>query len=958
MIDKNKLYAATDGGLRILELVFPGIAEAARSNKPFKMRPDERTASARARLYNGVWKVTDFGGEGRAIDPIQAYMEQTGITRFGEAVLRLAQQFNVTDELDRSVNKPEFRKAPATADEPDGQANWDIDQEFTDAECKVMGPNVTPETLKSLHWYRCTRLSYTVKRETITKRPTAAYPIFMRECWFTGPDGKEDRFYKIYEPLNPDKGYRFSYRPAGKKPQRYTNGLKELIAAYTKYNESERANWEKDPANENRPYKEQKLPEAFICSGERDSLCVRALGYHPLWFNSETYKVTPEEIREIMRYVETLYNIPDIDDTGRLKGTELAKQYIDIHTIWLPDWLSNFRDNRGKARKDFRDWTELRPKASDFRELMDTANPAKFWTVSKDKKRKYSIDIDCLFSFLKLYGFYTLKDDNAKSARFVRIENNIVTETTPKKIRDFVITWTRQTAQKRELRNLVISTPLLSAGQLEALDEIDPDFTNYTDRSQFFFFPKFAIEATGKELKKHDLRTATLGRYVWSKNVIDHNINLLPDLFTIEHPEGCYESGDFDITINSLKSKYFDFLINSSRIYWRKELEQNLADMTEEERSAYREAHKFDIAGEGLTPEEIAEQKRCLISKIFCIGYLMHRYKSPSRGWSPFVMDNLIGENGQQCNGRSGKSFMFIALSRFLNYVKLSGRNPRLMDNPFVFEQVSKFTDLVLVDDCSEYMPIKEFYDVISSDMTINAKNVSAYTISFEEAPKFVFTTNYAPKDSDQSSTQRMLYVVFSDYYHQRTDENDYNETRQIRDDFQKDLFTKNSYTEAEWEADINFILQCVKFYLSVSQLPVKIEPNMSNIIFRRYQSDMTDNFREWAEQYFAEGGEHLDVDVVRENMLEDYKRFSGVTKVTAQSFKRSLVGFCYTCDYIDALNPEELCNSGSRILKDIEDPMTHTKKKKEVFHIRTKREAARIQNPPPAPPVQDELPF
>ena len=72
------------------------------------------------------------------------------------------------------------------------------------------------------------------------------------------------------------------------------------------------------------------------------------------------------------------------------------------------------------------------------------------------------------------------------------------------------------------------------------------------------------------------------------------------------------------------------------------------------EAESYREKHKFDIEGEGLTAEEVAEQKRNLINKIFTIGYMLHRYKSPSRAWAPQAMDNKIGEDGE-CNGRFGQ---------------------------------------------------------------------------------------------------------------------------------------------------------------------------------------------------------------------------------------------------------------------------------------------------------------
>ena len=962
MVTPEKLYEATDSGLDILALHYPDVREAARTKKPFKARPDERTPSASVKLFKtkqgvNVWKITDFGDDGRATDPIAVHMKETGL-RFPEAILDLAQTFNVTDEINRAVNRPDIRKMPADPQHVDGETYWEIDQDFTKEDCRIMGPRVNPEHLKALHWYRVKVLTSVKNREAVHKYPNENYPIFMRECWFTDAAGNRDRFFKIYEPLNADKQWRFQYQPKGKKPQSFVNGLFELAAAWTEFNAREEKIFKSDPANEDKVYKEQKLPEAVICSGERDALCVRSLGYHPLWFNSETYRVSEDEWRQINKYVAVVYNIPDIDATGRLKGTELALRFVDLHTIWLPSWLTNYKDNRGKPRKDFRDWMELRKEQRDFRDLLELATPARFWYISSRDKSgniKYSINVSCLHEFLRLNGFYTLKDKHSPVTQFVRIDGNIVKPVTPKEIREFIHSWSIDTARPRELRNLILTTPTLSGASLEALTEIDPDFTNYTERSQFFFFPKFSVEVTGNDLIRHEYRTADTGRYVWEDNVIYHNIKFLPDMFRITHPEGCYESEDFDIDILSQESNYFKYLINSSRIYWRKELEKELADLPHEEQERYRKENRFNIAGPGLTAAEIQEQKQCLINKIFTIGFMMHRYKSMSRAWAPFVMDNVIGEN-DQCNGRSGKSFMFWALSNFTRWVKLSGRSPKLLENQFVFEQVNKNLGMVVVDDCNEYLPFEQFYDNITSDITINTKNVSAYTLKFLESPKFAFTTNYVPKDFSGSSVGRMLFVVFSDYYHQRTEDNDYLETRQISSDFNKNLFGSN-YTEAEWEADINFILQCVRFYLSVSNLPVKIEPQMTNIIFRKYLRDMSDNFRDWAEGYFSLTSGNLDREIVREKAYEDYKRFSGVSKITMQKFSKQLKGFCFTCDYIDCLNPEELHTSNGRILRRIEDPLTHQKVQKEMIYVRSMQEADRLKNPPPPPPVQNPLP-
>lgn len=967
MIKPEQIYAATDGGLRILEIHIPNAREAARSKKAVKLR-EESTASAYIKLKRRndgteVYGVTDFGDDGKMKDPIQIHMEATGL-RFPEAIMDLAQMFGVQDSLTRAINKPDIRQEPAPADMPDGHEFWELLDDFTDDMCRVMGPKVTREHLRALHWLPVKFFARVKDRKITYRYSNERFPIFMRECWFTGKDGKPDRFYKLYEPMNPDKGFRFSYTPRGKKQQDYVNGLWELRDTFRIMNEKEEAEWRRDPANEDKPYQERKLPGAVICSGERDSLCARSQGYFPLWLNSETAELKAQTYREIMRYVEILYNIPDVDATGVRRGTELALKYMDIYTVWLPaEYLSQYRDNRGKPRKDLRDWMELRPEPADFKKLINRAAPACFWTVkietSKDGKtvkRKFYIDFICLKNFLNLNGFFTLKDKTKKDTQFIKVTGNIVELVTPKEIRAFVENWAEEESLDRELRNLIANTQFLNAASLESLRELDPDFTNYTDRAQWFYFPRFALEVTAEGIIKHDAKKNITGHYVWRQNVIDHDVKILDDMFTITHPEGQTESADFDITIHPHASNYFRYLINSSRIYWRKELEQHTADMAPEQAAEYLASHRFDIAGEGLDPDEIQEQKQCLINKIFTIGYMMHRFKSPSRPWAPFVMDNVIGEN-DQCNGGSGKSFMFKALSQFVNFVPLPGRNTKLFENQFWAERISRHVDISLFDDIDEYFPIKQLYDTITGDMTINPKNNQSYTLTYEEAPKFAFTTNYVPKEFNGSTVRRMLYVVMSDYYHQRSEENDYSETRTIRDDFNKDLFSAQ-YTEAEWCADINFIMQCVRFYLSVAPLNIKIEPRMGNIIYRKYLRDMSDNFRDWAEQYFAEGGDHLDCAIIRQDAYEDYKRFSGAGKTTMQGFTKALKGFCFTCEYIEELNPGDQCNSGggTRILKRITDPVTGKTKSTDMIYLRTVTEARRMEQPPAVEPKQGDL--
>lgn len=958
MISVEQILNATNGGLDIILSIYPQARDCVhQKNKHFSIR-NERTPSASLRQFNSkkygaIWQVTDFGGEGRGENAIDIFMRENGYdrSRFNEAILKLAAQFDIRDELDRSVNRPEIRQREARADEKDGTRPFELNEKFTEAELKALGPKVTQDHVDALHWHSVKWIANVKDRKVTVKYSTEHYPIFMRECVIKDAvgDQPEEKFYKVYEPYNCDKGFRFSYTPAGAKPRFYINGLAELKKAYREFNAKEEKEWY--AAHEDgKPYKEQKLPEAVICSGERDSLCCKSMGYFPLWFNSETYQLSVDEYKEIMKYVEVLYNIPDIDETGRRKGRELALRFIDIHTAWLPDRLLTYKDNRGKPRKDLRDWLEIHSERKDFRNLLKVAMPAKFWvqTINKDGRPKTEVDTACLYNFLQLNGFYALHDENSANTQFIRIEGNIVKRVNVKEVREFIRRWVVDRFEDRNILNLVLNTTKLSPAALESLQEIDLNFTNYTPNSQYFFFPNKTIEvckpseAIPNGLKEYDPGADDLHNYVWEEGVIPHRFKSLPDMFNIKQTQTTDGRTHLDIEVLNVKSNFFGYLINTSRLYWRDETETRFGE-DRVAAAAYIKANPFRIDGEGLQANEIAEQKQNLINKIFTFGYMLHRYKDFVRAWAPLAMDNKIGEE-DECNGRSGKSFFFEVLSFMMNTVKLSGRNPKLMDNPHVFDQVSQFTDLLLVDDCDRYLNLGLFYDNITSDMTVNPKNNRSFTIGFDESPKLAFTTNYVPQDFDPSSEARSLYMVFSDWYHQKTDDNDYHETRTIRDDFNKTLYAFD-YSDEEWNADLNFWLQCCRVYLALKDTGIKPQPPMGNMEKRHLKASMGANFEDWAEGYFSPDGGHLDDYIARDEVFNEYQRFSNVNRITMQAFTKRLKAFCKLCPWIDCMNPPELCNAGGRIQRAVQ-VTAELRKTKDMIYIRSISQNARPDSP------------
>lgn len=95
-------------------------------------------------------------------------------------------------------------------------------------------------------------------------------------------------------------------------------------------------------------------------------------------------------------------------------------------------------------------------------------------------------------------------------------------------------------------------------------------------------------------------------------------------------------------------------------------------DLGVHQSEAYAQKNKFRIDGEGLTEQEIAEQKQNLLSKIFTVGYMLHRYKSLSRPWSFFDdATDLLKSHGlllgdmSRATGRLNYSFKeYIAVFR------------------------------------------------------------------------------------------------------------------------------------------------------------------------------------------------------------------------------------------------------------------------------------------------------
>lgn len=908
MISLELLYNNTNDGLDIIHWIYPQAVEG----KKFRIRTGGDSSPScmlhqRKVTINGkqvdVWGVTDFGDDGWR-NPVDLYMYDKGIgqDRFYEALQEIAEHFDVAETLSAKRNLPRIEKRQALPNEKDGARSWYIKKQASISDLAAMGRTVRQETLDDLGWHAVSWITSTKDGQTVIKHSTDDYPIFIRECIIKDADNNSpaESFYRIYEPYNSDKNFRFQIYPTGSRPKNYINGIYELKKAYNKHNARRREEHEADEKKKDKEFKTSKLPCAAICSGERDALACLSMGVPPIWLNSETARLEESDINLILEYVKVLYYIPDIDETGIKEGRKNALRFLDVRTVWLPQELSRYRDHRGKPRKDLHDWIDLHPVREEFQDLLKSAMSAKFW-VSGEKG--ISFDTYNLHYFLKLNGFSTYEyDENQEETELVKVDGYVVSKVLPKDIRKFLRRWAIQNIKEHEIINLILNSTRISVSGFEGMEEKQLGFTNYTATSQTFFFKNVAVIVTGdgiRLVKREDYNSTS---FVWSDTVINHEFRKInEDFFTVNRETDKEGNPVFSIYINKVGSELMGYLINSSRIYWRKEMEERFD--TKEERDAYAAEHKFDLEGEGLTDTEKAEQLQNFLNKVFVAGYLLHSYKDPSRAWAAYAMDNKVGEEGER-NGGSGKSLFFEALSHLLPTVHVSGKDPKIFENNHTFERVNRKTRMVVIEDCAKNLDIENFYVRINGEFHVNPKNKQIFSISFTESPKMAFTTNYVPLSFDASSVRRMLYMSFGDYYHQKTDESDYLETRKVSDDFGHNILPPYSSKE-EWNADINFLLQCERFYLSVCQENVIITPPMKNIIKRKNMAVMGDNFYDWASVYFAEGSWRLDKELVKDDVFQDCKAQANITKLTPNIFTRKLKSFVSVADWLEEFNPK-----------------------------------------------------
>lgn len=933
MNTKDAILSSTNYGLDIILHYYPQAANCLSGrNKHFKIRDDEKTASSSIKLVGDCYIITDFGGDGKGKNCFTIVQEAERLATFGDALSFIVKTWQIAGlENSHISHEPKKDYRDALVDEIEGSRLFETKEEMSNSELRQLFAEKIyvkyKDNLKHLKdvctKYNLTSLiNYTIikNRKAIVISSTEEYPIFM---WDFGD------FKKIYQPKSKDKSRRFFY--IGTKPQNFICGYSQLDKAYNKLQDELQSEESEDVDTDKPKKRKSKLLHAIICTGGSDALNVAALSAenHVLWMNSESEKLLPTGkndlnkkrlyygYSDISSKVDTIYNIPDIDLTGITQGHALAMEYLDIKTVWLPIELSYHRDFRGNSCKDVRDYFK-HYKLNSFDDLLKMAYPYRFWDLEpkfdKDKnfkKYEFTFNNRHAYNFLVRNGFCRIEDKNNKEGHiFTHINGNIVKEVLPSKMRDYIVSFLEERKAETDLFNMVYRTTQVKDSSMSNLPVKNIEFKDSDKDYQYMFFQNKTWKITRFSIE--EFKPGAVNCFTWDNEVIKHDVKLMPDFFKVEYDKGLER---YNIKIENTDSILFKFLINTANMHWRV-TEYGITEKNDKNE---------DVERKELTKSEEYENQIHLINRLYTLGYMMHRYKNPSKAWCPYFMENKVTEESVS-NGGSGKSICANIPAHYMNTIPLDGRNPDLLANNHWTENITEHVDLLHFEDMHQYSKFNVLYNLITGPMPVNPKHSRGYTLPFELSPKLVMSSNYAIKDLDQSSRRRLLFSVFSDYYHHGPND-EFDSARTPESEFGMILF--KDFDENQWNLASNLVAQCIKLFLTIP----KIDPPMVNVEKRNLLGVMGDAFFDWADVYFSPLSGRLNVNTVKQDA---FINFTSITKskFTANRFKAALIAYCKYKEYV--FNPKEIVNSGDRIIGTSFNTITNKNESVEMIHIRT----------------------
>jgi hypothetical protein len=419
------------------------------------------------------------------------------------------------------------------------------------------------------------------------------------------------------------------------------------------------------------------------------------------------------------------------------------------------------------------------------------------------KNPKYNLVIDKakFIYFLNHIGFYKYWIDPSLSI-FVKVDGAIIEETSPEKMFDHLHKFINELPLEisvnftnADLWNILIKDIRYFGCRefLTSIPALSDDFILDSKDESFVFFRNACVSVGKEDAKLIDYKS--LDGYIWKDQLIDHDLNLLPQ----------EESFNTDL---SIFGKLLEFICSPPN---------PLSPLDRKSR--------------------VPDENR-LCSLLSAIGYLLHTFKDPTLTKAVVFCEERIALQDES-NGRSGKGLVANAIGKLRKRIVFNGKQLDFQDR-FLFQRVTVDTQILYFDDTKKGFNFENLFSIITEGLVVEGKGKKSFDIPFNKSPKILLSTNNVLSNDSGSHRARKHEIEFSDYF--SADFTPFDQFNQLL--FEQGWLDSSS----EWDKFYSFMIYCIQYFLKNGL----IDYDKKNLDERKLLDSIPEEFYEFATDYIV----------------------------------------------------------------------------------------------------------
>jgi len=480
---------------------------------------------------------------------------------------------------------------------------------------------------------------------------------------------------------------------------------------------------------------------------------------------------------------------------------------------------------------------------------VDTSSTAKIWSVKVANKGTATPlpCWDCIRDELIEMGFRTFWPDGITGKlEFVRVQNNIL-----------------DTFEPEGIKNLFVE---------EHIDTMKGECKIEDEDGVYHTFPAEQLKELFWRVMGNNFATSQLASLP----------TLTDEILKDTRQRAYYAFKNCLIEVTATKITPIAYESLEGQCVWRAQIKDHDFVSPKERKASMFEEFLKNVAGH--IPKRIEAFRSGL-------GYLLHNYTPATVTKWVWAIDEVTA-NKDAPQGRTGKGIFGNAVKQLRSTIVPDGKKYKA-GSEFFWQDVTKATQVLWIDDINKEFDFDTMYSSTTEGLRIQRKFKSTLTLTREESPKGLITSNIQLNLRGTSNSDRLHVLTFSNFYSSRLKLG----TGQPVKDVHGAEFFSEEWDPDEWARFYVFMIQCVQFYLKSGLQRYDCPSIKKNQLIACTNPE----FQEWVTDpdLFDKGRIEDGIPRIDKDLLNSYIAASGDEKMTQRTFNRYLRNYADVNEFI-----------------------------------------------------------